>query len=271
MKIARVFPRETTATPTDDLVFCGPPPGIPPEVDEVHISVTWSYDVDKAEGLAKDWAAIAPVKIGGPAWGTLGVEFEPGMYVKRGYVITSRGCPNNCWFCSVPKREGSLRELSIKDGWNVLDDNLLACSESHIRDVFKMLKNQSERAEFTGGLEAARLIDWHVNLLWDLRPSQMFFAYDAPNDLEHLIRAGKMLMRADFTRRHLRCFVLIGFPNDTFEKAEERLLDSWNAGFMPMAMLWRDKTGETTEEWRKFQRIWARPAIVRSLVKKLHV
>lgn len=269
MKIARVFPRKTTATPTDDLAFCGPPPGDPPEVDEVHISVTWSYDIKKAEDLAKDWVAVAPVKIGGPAWGTRGGEFEPGMYVKHGYVITSRGCPNKCWFCSVPKREGKHRELPIKDGWNVLDDNLLACSESHIRDVFKMLKKQPERTQFTGGLEAARLLDWHVNLLWDLRPSQMFFAYDTLDELEYLIEAGNLLMRADFTRRHLRCYVLIGSPNDNFDKAENRLLEAWNAGFMPMAMLWRNKTGETTEEWRKFQRLWARPAIVRSRMKEM--
>lgn len=269
MKIARVFPRKTTATPTDDMVFFGSPSGDPQGVDEVHVSVTWTYDIEKAKRLADEWASIAPVKIGGPALGSPGGEFEPGMYVKHGYVITSRGCPNKCWFCSVPKREGTLRELSIKNGWNVLDDNLLACSESHIKAVFKMLKNQPERAQFTGGLEAARLNHWHVGLLWDLRPEQMFFAYDTPDNLEHLIEAGKLLMRADFTRRHLRCYVLIGSPNDTFYEAETRLLETWDAGFMPMAMLWRNNKGETTEEWRKFQRLWARPAIVRGRMKDI--
>ena len=49
------------------------------------------------------------------------------MYMKPGYVITSRGCPNRCWFCAVPKREGyQLRELPVTDGWIVADDNLLA-------------------------------------------------------------------------------------------------------------------------------------------------
>ena len=37
-------------------------------------------------------------------------------------------------------REGNLRELPITSGHIVLDDNLLACSEKHIRSVFDMLK-----------------------------------------------------------------------------------------------------------------------------------
>ena len=35
MKIARVFPRRTSATPDDDLAFVGDPPPSPPDVDEV--------------------------------------------------------------------------------------------------------------------------------------------------------------------------------------------------------------------------------------------
>jgi hypothetical protein len=78
--------------------------------------------------------------------------------LKKGYVITSRGCPNRCWFCSVWRREGEvIRELPVTDGWNVLDDNLLVCSENHIRAVFAMLARQRRMPLFTGGLEAAWL------------------------------------------------------------------------------------------------------------------
>lgn len=35
-----------------------------------------------------------------------------------------------------------------------------------------------------------------------------------------------------------------GYHKDTFEKAEARLYDCMKAGFMPMAMLYRDQTGE---------------------------
>ncbi len=102
MRIARVFPRKTNATPDDSLVFFGgPPPNI--EVDEIHISATFTYDKEKVDILAESWSNIAPVMIDGPAYDNPGSEFIPGKYIKKGYVITSRGCNNNCWFCSVPK------------------------------------------------------------------------------------------------------------------------------------------------------------------------
>jgi hypothetical protein len=266
MKIARVFPRKTNATPDDDLVFFGDPSSNI-EVDEAHVSVSFTYDKEKAEKLAESWSKVAYTKIGGPAYDSFGHDFIPGKYVKNGYVITSRGCDNNCWFCSVPRREGNIRELEIKPGHNILDSNILACSDNHIKAVFKMLSEQKERATFTGGLEAKILKDWHVKLLWDLRPDRMFFAYDNTEDYEALIEAGKKLRYADFTRRHLYCYVLIGHPRDSFEYAERRLIEAWEAGFMPMAMLWKNNKGDVNEDWRKFQRLWARPAIIRTRMK----
>lgn len=269
-KIIRVFPRKTNATPDDDLVFFGPPPENI-EADEVYISLTFSYDKDKACDLYEQWRNIAPiVKVGGPAMGDPGGNFIPGLYLKKGYVITSRGCPNNCWFCDVHKREGGIRELPITEGHNLLDSNILACSDSHIDKVFKMMKKQPIGAQLTGGLEAKILTDFHVSLLWDLRPTQMFFAYDTPDDLEPLRNAGSLLRYADFTRKHLRCYVLIGYPNDTIAKAENRLLQTWAAGFMPMAMLWKNKQGDTDQEWRKFQRLWARPVLTKQQVKSIY-
>jgi hypothetical protein len=243
-------------------------PGIFDEADKVYISTTFTWDIPRAEYLAKNWEHIAPVEIGGPAFNQPSGMFTPGMYLKSGYTITSRGCPNHCWFCSVWKREPQLIELPICDGWNVLDDNILACSENHIRAVFSMLKRQKIKAQFTGGLEAQRLKAWHVDLLADLKPDQMFFALDTPDDEEPLREASKMLLAAGFTRNTLRCYVLIGFPKDTFVEAEKRLLLCVKLGFYPMAMLWKNTGGETQKEWRDFQRLWARPAIIQQRLKQ---
>ncbi|MEE9118547.1 MAG: hypothetical protein V3U02_08140 [Calditrichia bacterium] len=278
MKIMRVFPRRTNATPDDSLTAIGHPEEyvVPnrifslPDYEEVHISVLFSHDIPKVESLKDSWDKTCDiVKIGGPAFGDPGGEFAPGLYVKRPYVITSRGCPNNCWFCDVWRREGDVRELPIKDGSNILDSNLLACSESHIKQVFEMLKRQPERPQFTGGLEAARLKDWHVKLLRGSKTDQMFFAYDTPDDYEPLREAGNILRLANFTRRHLRCYVLVGYPQDNFGLAKKRLLQAWECGFMPMAMLWRDSSGVVDKEWQRFQRLWARPAIIKEMVMNI--
>lgn len=266
MRIARVFPRRTKATPTDDLAFVGPPGLFPPEVDEVHVSVTFTWDLPRAERLAKEWAPVAPVKIGGPATGMRGEEFTPGQYVREGYVITSRGCPNRCWFCSAWKRDGAIRELPIRDGWNVLDDNLLACSEEHVWDVLDMLALQARRAEFTGGLEAARFSGHLATLFRNIRPKQMFFAYDEPRDWEPLADAAETCWHAGFTKAShaIRAYVLCGYPKDTLAAAETRMRQTLAIGVLPMAMLWRDNDGKTQRAWRQFQRQWARPILVAS-------
>ena len=276
MKLIRVFPRRTKATPDDALVRFGPPgPTSFDEADEVHVSVTFTQDKPYAEHLAEQWRGrCGNTKSGGVAYGDDSLEFIPGRYVKPGYTITSRGCPRRCWFCDVWKKWPEANPLPIHDGWNVLDDNLLACPEWHVRAVFDMLRRQNRRIEFSGGLEALALQEYQVDLLASLKPKPaMFWAYDdpehTPDTLDSMERAARLILQAGFTREshRLRCYVLIGYPHDTFATAEERLMDMVRIGFTPMAMLWQPTMAAAEKwrpkpEWRAFQRRWARPAII---------
>ena len=103
--IARVFPRKTKATPVDDYAFVGEPGlFIPDDISEIHVSVTFTWDIPLAERLGRIWERYAPVKIGGPAYGDKGETFIPGMYLKKGYVIPP--C-QSMLVRSVPKREAN--------------------------------------------------------------------------------------------------------------------------------------------------------------------
>lgn len=272
--IARVFPRKTSMTPIDEYAYvgCEPPMTVQDDITEVHVSVAFSWDMRDAERLAKAWEYLGvPVCIGGPAFNLPGGEFIPGRYVKVGATITSRGCPNHCWFCAVPKRENGLRELPIKDGWNILDDNILACSDEHIKAVFDMLQRQPQKAEFTGGLEARILKPWHAASLREIKAKRMYFAYDTPDDYEPLVNAGKIMQQEGhrFESHSMACYCLIGYKGDTFEQAEKRMIDTVKAGFMPYAMLYRDHDGNKDPAWGKFQREWLRPEILGTKVKKI--
>jgi hypothetical protein len=269
-KVIRLFPRKTNATPDDADVRIRVMPTLFDEADEVHISVAFTWDIAWAEQAARQWRPVAPVSLGGPAFNEPGGDFIPGMYLTKGYVITSRGCPNRCRFCAVPEREGyQLRELPVTDGRIVTDDNLLACSPAHIDKVFEMLRRQPHRPRFAGGLEAKLLTREMAVRLRTLNPKVMFFAYDTPGDYEPLVEAGRHLREAGFSKEShtALCYVLIGYGDDTFEKAEKRLKDAWKAGFFPMAMLYRDFKGDRRADWKRFQREWASHQIVAT---KLH-
>lgn len=272
--LARIFTRQTRATPDDCLAFVGEPNLFAAEYyDEIHISVSFTYDIEYGYKLFEIWSGRTDkISIGGPAFNNPGGDFVPGKYLKFGYVITSRGCPNNCWFCSVPSREGNvIKELPITNGWNILDDNLLACSDDHITSVFAMLqrvkKQYHKRIQFTGGLEAARLKDWHIHNLSLLKPEQIFLAYDTLDDYEPLLIAGKKLSDSGINKGALRCYVLCGYIGDSFDKAELRMRQVIDAGFIPMAMLYRDDKGIINRDWGKFSRLWSRPAIIKTLAK----
>jgi hypothetical protein len=257
--IARVFPSRTRATPTDAYAFVGDPPlFLPPDIEEVHVSVTFSWDLRDAERLAKAWEHIATVKVGGPATGMRGEEFVSGRYVAPGYVITSRGCPNKCWFCSVWRREGQgVRELPITDGYNVLDDNLIACSDAHQDEVMAMLSKQRKRPVFTGGIEAARLTEPIARRLLSVRPDTIYLANDTPDDWPHIVRAVETFRDLGLDiQSHLRCYVIIGYPRDTYEDARRRLQATRDLGIFPLAMLWRHPDTGKPEPGNKSVGMW---------------
>lgn len=270
--IARVFPRKTAASPTDELAFFAEPTieaistCIRRNVQAVHISVTFTYDLERAEELYVAWQILGvPVEVGGPAFDDRMGDFVPGLYLRDGLIFTSRGCTKDCWFCSVPRcAHGIVRELPVVDGWNIMDDNILATSEQHFRAVCEMLKRQKHCAVFSGGLEPALLQQWQADLLKEVNPARIYTAYDTKDDFEPLIEMGNKLRQAGFrsSSHTLMCYVLIGYDGDSFEDAEKRLLQTMQAGFVPYAMLYRDENGTQDKEWRRFQREWCRPMIV---------
>ena len=91
MKIIRIFPKKTNATPDDENVRINKPPELFDECDEVHISVAFSWDIPRAEQLYKAWSIVSKnVKIGGPAFNEKGGDFIGGLYLKKGYTPSPR-------------------------------------------------------------------------------------------------------------------------------------------------------------------------------------
>jgi len=270
--IIRVFPRKTKWTPSGENVFYGYAPltglGLPDKDIPVFISCVFTWDIQKAYKIKESWSIFySDVKIGGPAFKDPGGEFEPGLFIKPGVTITSRGCIRNCPYCFVPKREGKIRELEIKSGWIVQDNNLLACSKSHIMKVFEMLSVQKKAIKFSGGLDSGLLKDWHIDEFLKLNVGELWFACDENKDLDSLKRALDMI--SDFPLNAKRCFVLMGFNGESIKEAERRVESVFEMGFLPFAQLYQSvvKT-EYSNDWKKLSRKWSRPAAYKSIEKE---
>jgi hypothetical protein len=246
-------------TPSDDIVFIGDPPLWRPSADEVHVSVTFTWDIQEGQRLQSAWSQYYPiVKIGGPAFGKSNGHFIPGMYIKHGVTFTTRGCNNHCPWCLVPEHEGRL--IEIKDfalGYIVQDNNLLQASRPHIERVVDMLRKQPRAAVFSGGLQASLIDDWFVDQLRTIRVGGLFLAADTKMALRPLEKALTRLSFLD--RRKLRVYVLIGW--DIVEDTE-RLQAVWKLGGLPFAQLYQppNKYIKYPHEWKILAREWSRPA-----------
>ncbi|HUV52913.1 MAG TPA: hypothetical protein VMW64_07545 [Dehalococcoidia bacterium] len=271
MKTIRVFPRRTSMTPIDDYAFVGYPPLIRSPADEVHISVTFTWDMQKATKLLMAWEQYYPVvKIGGPAFASPSKDFQPGLYVREDVTFTTRGCNKRCPGCLVPEREGKLRLIDVKPGYIVQDNNFLQAPRSHISKVFDMLKKQRRAAVFSGGLDTDYIDQWVADELRSLRINQVFLSCDTGGRLFPLERAVQRLNY--LPREKLRCYVMTGHAGESLAVAERRLRQIYEIGCLPFAQLYQpaDRFIKYPPEWKALARTWSRPAAMKAEMKKNH-
>lgn len=268
MKILRVFPRRTSHTPIDDLVFIGEPPLMKPyDIDRVHISCTFTWDREYCDHLKAAWSQYYDnVLVGGPAYDDPGGNFTPGLYVRQGILYTSYGCNNQCPWCFAWRREGPIRLGRIYEGNVIQDNNLLQCPRNHVESVFDMLGTQ--RSIVLAGIEAASLDQWSADRIRGLRIKQIFLACDTAGAIKPLRRALKMLA---LPHGKVRCYVLLRHdPAETKLKALIRLLEVYEAGAIPFAQLYQDeKKIAYPVDWQRFTRTWQRPAGTEAFIKSL--
>lgn len=275
MNLLRVFIRRTSQTPDDDYVKIGMPDLFKPkDIEEVHISTIFTWDIEKALELQKDYLQYYPkVLVGGPAFtnNNYDPKFCFGRYVKKGITITTRGCNNNCAWCLVPKIEGRFEEINIESGNIIQDNNILLANKNHLRKVFQMLRTQNQ-IRFLGGLDKRILKYWHIEELRSLKIKEIWLSFDSWDNRKEFINIIEKLKKSGFKRNHIRCYVLAGF-NEPIQTSEDRLRFVYKCGALPFIQVYQPINkkkrfaGEKSREDNLFVRRWSRPAIIKTINK----
>jgi hypothetical protein len=206
----------------------------------LYLSIPFTWLLDDAEIIAKQHKG--KVIAGGPAVRLMGtpwaetpdrVPFDTLSFHNPLATYTSRGCPNKCSFCAVPKIEGDLVEL---DTWKpapvVCDNNITACSERHFEKVIDSLL-PFPMVDFNQGLDAALFTDFHAWHLSRLQSVKVRFAYDKKHKQTTVKQA------IDLCRIHritdIGIYCLIGY-DDSPEIAKSRLDEIRLWKVLPFAM-----------------------------------
>lgn len=200
----------------------------------LYISVPFTWLMEDAQKIAALHKGKGPVRIGGP--GTMQPSecdvVDPILFHNPLATFTTRGCPNRCGFCAVPKIEGEFKELSHwRPAPMVCDNNLTAASLTHFRRVIDSLK-VFPYVDFNQGFEARRFTPEIADICGELR-CHIRFAFDSWG-AEQSVKDAIDLCRQRATK-DITVFVLIGYK-DTPAEAQAKLEEVRSWGVLPTPM-----------------------------------
>ena len=108
----------------------------------------------------------------------------PELTKNTAYGFLTRGCPNNCAFCIVSKKEGrvSRKVADLSEFWRgqkyikLLDANLLACKDKEV--LLHQLIESGAQVDFTQGLDARFITADVAEMLKKIKTERVHFAFD---------------------------------------------------------------------------------------------
>lgn len=160
------------------------------------------------------------------------------------YGFLTRGCPRNCPFCIVGKKEGlkSIQVAELDQFWNgqkeikLLDPNTLACSNR--LKLLKQLVESKATIDFTQGLDVRLMADDVIDLIKQIKIKMLHFAWDRDKDSDliiHNLAAFKAATNIDM--RKARVYVLVNYETE-FEFDLYRIYKLKELGYDPFVMIY---------------------------------
>lgn len=108
----------------------------------------------------------------------------PELTKNTAYGFLTRGCPNNCGFCVVSKKEGrkAVKTADLSEFWRgqkhikLLDANLLACEQR--KELLQQLIESGASVDFTQGIDARFITDDIAKMLVEVKTERIHFSFD---------------------------------------------------------------------------------------------
>ena len=157
----------------------------------------------------------------------------PNVPADTAYGFLTRGCPNKCPWCVVPRKEGGVvpymdvDEIAIEGRTKLvlMDNNFLAAGDYAVEQLRKII-NRGYRVDFNQALDARLVTDEFARLLarvkW-LDKNRIRFGCDTHKQIEDCERAMAMIESYGFTGQYFLYTML----NDNMQECYDRINHWW--------------------------------------------
>lgn len=191
----------------------------------------------------------------------------PELTEDTAYGFLTRGCPNNCSFCIVSKKEGlvSHKVADLNEFWSgqkyikLLDPNILAC-RNHL-ELLQQLVDSKAYVDFTQGLDARFINQKNLELLKQIKVKMVHFAFDFMKNEKRIVE-GLTLAKNEWKLNDRKAVVYVLTNFDTSIKEDlYRVAKIKSLGFAPDIRIYRKEALPKRHILRDLQR-WSNNKII---------
>lgn len=156
----------------------------------------------------------------------------PNIPKDTAYGFLTRGCPNKCPWCVVPRKEGKIRpymdcdEIAIEGRTKLvlMDNNILAAGDYAVQQMEKIIE-RGYRIDFNQALDARLVDDRFARLLAKIKwiDRRIRFGCDTQGQIDDCMRAIERINSYGYSGEYFLYTML----NDNFQECYERLMYWW--------------------------------------------
>lgn len=189
------------------------------------------------------------------------IYFEKIPEVKvTAYGFLTRGCPRECDFCIVGRKEGrmSRKTADLSEFWKgqknivLLDPNMFACREW--RNLSRQLIDSRAWIDFSQGCDIRIMTEEKIEAVMQMKIKQVHFAWDRYEERDVILP--KFRMFKDMTgwdKRKLPVYVLVNYDT-SIEQDLDRIYTLRNLGYWPYVMIYEKEKLPRGHIIRRLQR-----------------